>query len=319
MTVGVLDLSIVTDQLLSQLRAARATTRLWTEEPTQPTGTPEPGGGIPPGDTTPQSPFDIVFTGMPPDAARGLPGACKLSLYLFHVVPDKHYRNTYPTDPRDTTRAAQRARQGAEQPLALTLYYLLSAHSESYIEEQQAMSIALKGFHDRAIVTATVPLHSRKQEFTVTMEPQSIDEIGRLWQSVSTPLRLSAVYRASVIFLEPEEPTGPSVKPVEGFTVSAYPQFLVSRALVSAAGLVTVWGRKLDDTTLEVRIDGVRFLPTATPAAPPPAGELRVIDATKLELQLASGTQHGDHRLGVKIESESVEAVFTVKVGTDVP
>lgn len=316
MTVGLLDLSIVTDQLLAQLRLARATTRLWTEEPTPPTGTPD-DEGIPIGDTTPQTPFDIVFTGMPPDAARNLAGQCKVSLYLFHVQPDKFYRNTYPADTRDTSRAAQRPRQGAEQPLALTLFYLLSAHSESYIEEQQAMSIALKAFHDQAIVTATVPLHSRKQELTVTMEPQSIDEIGRLWQATTTALRLSAVYRASVVFLEPEVRLGPAVRPVEKYTVAAYPEFLVTRTIITPSGLVTVWGQKFNDASLEVRVDDV--LQTATTATSPAAGSFHVVEPARLDLQLPSGMRAGNHRLGVKIAGEPVEAVFTLKLTADVP
>ena len=320
MTVGLLDLSIVTDQLLAQLRLAFAGSRLWSEEPDPlhpPTGTSLPGPGIPVGDTTPGTRFDAVFTGMPPDAARGLAGACKVSLYLFHVSPDKFYRNTFPADPRDPSRGAARARRAPQQPLALTLYYLLSAHSESYVEEQQAMSIALKAFHDQAIVIATVPDGHRAQEFTVVLEAQTIDEIGRLWQAAATSLRLSSVYRASVIFLEPEPPTVPVPGVVTDYTVSAYPQFLVSRATVTPAGRVTVWGRRFDDAALEVRLDGAVL--TATPTTPPPVGTVHVIDATTLELQLASGTPKGVRRLGVTIAGEDVEAVFTLKVAADVP
>src|SRR3954462_12131843 len=111
MTVGLLDLSIVTDQLLDQLRLARHDSRLWLEEPTPPTGTttdPE----APVGDLTPQTPFDIVFTGLPPDGARKLSGACKVSLYLFHVTTDKFWRTTFPQDRSPTMTEAQRPPEG---------------------------------------------------------------------------------------------------------------------------------------------------------------------------------------------------------------
>jgi hypothetical protein len=318
MHVGVLDLAIVTDQLLAQLRAAKHGSRLWTEEPTRPPFDPTTTPAEPEADTTPMLEFDILFTGMPPDAARALGGECKVSLYLFHIAPDKYYRATYPADPRDTSRAATRPRQIPQQPLALTLYYLLSAHSESYIQEQQAMSIALKSFHENPIVTALVPTHTRQQEFTVTMEPQTVDEIGRLWQSFASALRLSAVYRASVVFLEPEQPTKPipGVVQPDGWTVSAYPQFIVSRAIVSPTGAVTVWGRKFTDPSLEVRVDGVKQ--NATANTPPLAGDVHIVDATQLELQLPAGTRKGVVRLGVKVDSEALEAVFTIKVPADI-
>ena len=165
-----LDLSIVTDRLLKQLADAKAASRLWSEEP------------------------DVTFTGMSPHAARRRSG-CQVSVYLFHVTPDTGYRTTRPPE---------------EQPLALTLHYLLSAHSEkSYVEEQQAMTIAIDCFHNHPVMTATFPLGNRVAEFTITMEPQTVDEIGRLWQAMATPLRLSAIYRAKVTFVEPEQPPKP--------------------------------------------------------------------------------------------------------------
>ena len=322
MHVGVLDLAIVTDHLLAQLRAARTTSRLWTEEPPRPPLDPAttPVLPAPPaGDTTPAEEFDIFFTGMPPDAARAMTGGCKVSLYLFHVAPDKFYRSTFPADPRDSSRASTRARQIPQQPLALTLYYLLSAHSESYVQEQQAMSIALKSFHENPIVTARVPAHTRQQEFTVTMEPETIDEIGRLWQSTSAPLRLSAVYRASVIFLEPEQPTRPIAEVVrrDGWSVKAYPQFFVDRAIVRPTGLVEVWGRNFTDAELKVQLDDVELQPTANA---PAADEVRIIDETRLDVQLPSGTRKGvPVRLGLKYKSQPVEVVFTIEAPADIP
>jgi hypothetical protein len=189
--VTLLDLSIVTDRLLKQLADAKAASPLSSEA-----GAPTSTDPLHPID--PRPPFDVTFTGLSPHAARRLSG-CQVSVYLFHVTPDTALRNTLPPD--------HGAHRVSEQPLALTLYYLLSAYSEkSYIEEQQAMSMALNCFHDHPIMTATLPVGNRVEEFTLTMEPQSTDEIGRLWLALATPLRLSAVYRARVIFLEPETP-----------------------------------------------------------------------------------------------------------------
>src|SRR4051794_9439672 len=127
MPVGLLDLSIVTDRLLRHLSESEASSLLWDEErPTPPVGPIEPPGlerVIPP----PR--FAINFTGLAPDAVREL-GGCSLSLYLFHVTPDKFHRNTFPVADRvDLPKphlVPPRARTIPQQPFALTLYYLVS-------------------------------------------------------------------------------------------------------------------------------------------------------------------------------------------------
>ncbi len=296
MTLGLLDLSIVTDRLLKQLTDCTATSRLWVEDLTTPLVTTPP-------------PFTISFTGLPPDTAQSMDN-CQLSLYLFHVAPDKFNRNAFPL--------GGRARTIPEQPLALTLYYLLSAHSKkSYIEEQQAMSIAVKCFHDHPTVSLTVPIDDRTEEFTLTMEPQGVDEIGRLWQATASPLRLSAVYRASVIFLEPEVPARPPVKPVIRPEVTAYPQTVVSMATVNPAGRVTITGVGFVATSIVVQVDGVLLPVTAT--HPPEHGKVRVVSQTTLDVQLASGTLHGKRRLSVQLDGKQAAALFTLDVPSDVP
>jgi hypothetical protein len=38
------------------------------------------------------------------------------------------------------------------------------------------------------------------------MEHRSYDELSRLWQATTVPLRLGVVYRAAVLFITPDEP-----------------------------------------------------------------------------------------------------------------
>ena len=325
---GLLDLSIVTDQLLAILRSARTSTRLWIEETANPPGTAAAGPGVPAGDTTPTLPFDINFTGMAPDAARAAAGACKVSLYLFHVAPEPFHRNTYPADPRITDSKQRnietRPRRIPQQPLALSLHYLLSAHSESYVEEQQAMSIAMKALHDHPNPRITLPVHSPDdppfQSISLVLQTQTVDDVGRLWQAISTPLRMSAVYRVSVVFLEPEVDPRPLPKPVETFNVAAYPQFLISRALVAGA-IVTVSGHHFDDPSLAVRLGGAPQ--TIVRTAPPPmplVGNAYVASASSLTLRLPDGTRKDDLvRLGVAVDSDRLEAIFTIKATAAVP
>ena len=96
-------------------------------------------------------------------------------------------------------------------PFALDLYYLLSTYSEaSYVEEQQAMSVALRIFHANAVVRsgpASPPAVTPPAwQLTLTMEHRSYDELSRLWQATTVPVRLGVVYRAAVLFITPDEP-----------------------------------------------------------------------------------------------------------------
>jgi hypothetical protein len=179
----ILDLSAVTDHLVDLVKNSWSTAPLWTELGT---GTPT---------------FTPTFSGLAPDAIRDAGGA-QLSLFLYHVESDVAQESNFWT--------SQMLRSPAQPvsylPLALDLYYLLNAFSEtSYAEEQQAMSIALRVFHANAVVRSDSSPDPAWQ-LTLTMEHRSYDELSRLWQATTAPLRLGVVYRAAVLFLKPDEP-----------------------------------------------------------------------------------------------------------------
>jgi hypothetical protein len=296
MTLGLLDLGIVTDRLLTLLDVTTQRSRLWG-----------PPTGVPP--VVPGPPFSIEFTGLRPDDPKIKVADCQISLYLFHVTPDKFNCNTFPL--------GGRARAIPEQPLALTLYYLLSVHAEGRFDRaQQAMSIALKCFHDNAIVISS----ANPEQFTLTIEPETVDEIGRLWQSLACPLRMSAVYRASVIFLEPEPVAGPStglvLRPnVTAVTIDGGPHAVVSSATVTSTGLATIIGAGFVAGSIEVQIGGLVFQPTTT--ASPEPGRFRVVSQTELRLQFPTGTPTtltGKYLLRVRLGREQPTAEVWLEV-----
>src|SRR6266700_7900652 len=156
--LGVLDLSIITDTLIEQLKSCIQDSPLWATE-------------VPPVITPPT----IAVTGAQPEAVRK-EGNCQLSLYLFHVAQDKFQRNSPVMGPRSSVIP--------QQPLSLDLYYLLTAYAgKNYTQEQQAMSIALRCFYNKPIIK-TVVQGDPHQEFTLSMEVESADELGRLWQAI---------------------------------------------------------------------------------------------------------------------------------------
>jgi len=197
-----LDLSAVTDSLLGLVKSQWTTAPIWTEV-----------GGSPAGPT-----FTPNFTGLAPDAVRQEPGP-QLSMYLYHVEPDNARETLFWQPQMAGTAAGEPARF---LPLALDLYYLLSAYSEtSYTEEQEAMSVALRIYHANPVVRSD-PGAAAPWELSLTVEHRSYDELSRLWQATTTPLRMSLVYRAAVVFIDPD-PMPPPAPETTSFSVGANP------------------------------------------------------------------------------------------------
>lgn len=174
------------------------------------------------------------------------------------------------------------------------------------------MSIALKCLHEHPIMSAIVPVGGRLQEFTLTMEPQTVDEIGRLWLSLATPLGISAVYRASVIFLEPEPPTAPVSGIVLERHVVAGPLKGAPTAVLTSAptatDTATVTGEGFDERTISLSIGGLTFkvVPTPAPGAPPALGpgEACVVSPTQVELRFPNGAKPGRYVLRVRLTAD---------------
>lgn len=178
----ILDLSAVTDGLIDLVKTQWTAAPIWAEL----------GLGGPS--------FTPNFTGLGPDAIRNGDGP-QLSFYLYHVESDNAQESNFWT--------SQMLRNPSQPvrylPLALDLFYLLSAYSESsYAEEQQAMSVALRIFHGNAVVRSDLT-PTPAWQLTLTMEHRSYDELSRLWQATTVPLRLGVVYRAAVLFLTPDD------------------------------------------------------------------------------------------------------------------
>lgn len=177
-----LDLSAITDSLLGLVRNQWASAPIWAQNGTA--AAPPP-----------------TFSGLAPDALRQQSGP-QLGLYLYHVESNNAAESMF-WQPQILD--AGTAQPVAFLPFALDAYYLLSTYSESsYIDEQQAMSVAMKLFHDQPIMRsaagAAVPW-----ELTLTLEHRSYDELSRLWQATTAPLRMSLVYRAAIVFMDPAQ------------------------------------------------------------------------------------------------------------------
>jgi hypothetical protein len=208
MALGLLDLSAVTKRLLDLLTDAR-----------------DNGPIIKP------DPFTIDITGKPPDLSRQ-GDHCQIGLYLFHVNQDAYQRNSPVTGPRVPPLPAQ--------PLSLDLYYLLTASSPagSFDEEQRALSMALRCFHENPAVRILDATNNELARLCLTMESETTHDIGRLWQAAAVSMRVCAVYRVSVVFLQAPPPPAVAAE-VQKVSLSVYPSLPAAGVGPFVAGTVT--------------------------------------------------------------------------------
>jgi hypothetical protein len=136
--------------------------------------------------------FAYEISGLMPAVSR-TQAQTVMNFYLLHVSRDPFWRNT-PVQ-------GSLAQLNQSQPLSLNLSYLLTSYSENnWALEQLLMSIAFEYFHANPVYkTSTI-------EFSITVEADSIEEMSRLWQAITAPIRLSALFRVAVVFLAPPQP-----------------------------------------------------------------------------------------------------------------
>ena len=163
----------------------------------------------------------VTVTAMPPERAGAATDT--LNLHLYHVMEDAHYKNLTPPGAGGTPVS--------RQPLALSLFYILTAHHEinevyDAQNQQSLFSLAIKTMHDHSLIDDNlaispdggplqIVMHAdllgHDNHFEVSPRPLTPEESMSYWTAEqASTTRLSAYYEVRTIFIEPEEPTGAS-------------------------------------------------------------------------------------------------------------
>lgn len=132
-----------------------------------------------------------------------------ISVYLYHAQEDAHYKNA--DAPGGTV---------ANTPLALSLYYVVTAHRIVDDEpvpraEQEYLGYALKILHDTPIVTKNTqvgvqypmpdPMREGGNKLQIIYRPVSPEDAMTFWNGDDERLiRFSAFYEVRVVFMRPE-------------------------------------------------------------------------------------------------------------------
>lgn len=177
----------------------------------------------------------------PPRPPAGINGAptpepAGLILYLHHAGPNAAWRNMY--DPAVDSAGKPISRP----PLVLDLHYMLAAQGLD-LEREAVLGIGMSALHRNAIVPRPMiasildpivvpntptklmesltkePLDEQPESISISQQAVDIDLTTKLWSSLQSPLRPTALYMATTVFLATDEPavTGKAVEKIRLF------------------------------------------------------------------------------------------------------
>lgn len=164
---------------------------------------------------------DVVVTSLPPDRiTSGVDERAQLNLFLYQATPNTRLRTRPPGSSGNGTPA--------RPPLALDLYYLLSAYGAHDLDTDVLIGYTLRLFHEtptlsRDLIKRTLSslssagngraaspalgalaepgLADQMEEISMLPQFVSIEEMSRLWSALQARFRPSAVYKASVVVI----------------------------------------------------------------------------------------------------------------------
>ncbi len=151
-----------------------------------------------------------IVTARPPDKAReNGDSSNQVNLFLYQTLPNASLRNA------DVTGRVRPGETG-RFPLALNLYYLITAYSQDNedIISHRLLGGAMRVLHDYAIlnpdhIRTALPesdLHNQVERVRITPQSLNLDEISKLWTTFQTPYRISVAYEVSVILIDSSRP-----------------------------------------------------------------------------------------------------------------
>lgn len=133
--------------------------------------------------------IDAIVLMNPADAAQQ--NDHRISLWLYQVQQNEFLRNPPPVRlPNDDLQFPA---------LAINLFYLLTAHTNSDEGDQLVLGRSLQIFHDNGILlleSAEEP--GRGEELKIMMSHRDLRELAEVWEALQQPYRLSVCYEVRV-------------------------------------------------------------------------------------------------------------------------
>jgi hypothetical protein len=286
----------------------------------------------------------VTVTALPPDRIKtGDTELPQLNIFLYHVASNTGWSNTE-LPSRDT-----QGNRITNSPLALDLYYLLSAYGKSDFDGEILLGYAMQMLHETpvlpraAIRTALggVPpvssnllpigplapsdLADQIEQIKISPQLMNIEEVWKLWTALQAPYRPTAAYRVSTVLIQSSKPAKTPL-PVSSRNILLL-QFRqpfidsVTPLIVSPGASITISGRNLNALSPKLNFGlGALVDPSAitdnsivaTPPATLPAG----VNSVQVVQQIALGTQGVAHN---GFESNVAPFVLAPQITTPQP
>lgn len=119
-----------------------------------------------------------------------------LSLYLYQIEENGEMKNQ---PPRLVAGKSLRV-----APLSLNLFYLVTPLTGSAVKDQKLLGKVMQTFYDQAMLAGPTLQGSLKDtdtELRLLLNPMSLEDLTKLWNSWQRPYRLSVSYEIKVVFI----------------------------------------------------------------------------------------------------------------------
>jgi hypothetical protein len=273
----------------------------------------------------------VNVSAKPPDRVTPVGGSYpnQLNLFLYHVAPNPGWRNrALPSRDGEGARLTN-------PPLALDLFYLLTAYGEKDFQAEILLGYAMQLFHETPVLTrdairkalggtnppvvaggslpttfqtlVAADLADQVEQVKIIPQAMSTEEMSKLWTALQTSYRPTAAYQVSLVLIESRRPTRHTL-PVRERIVQVAPfQRPVIESIESdggpdepivASSTIVIAGRQLRGAITSVLIGGNAFIP-----APNELGDN--------EIKILLSSQPGILRAGV----QGVQVVHEIGLG----
>ena len=185
----------------------------------------------------------VKVSAMSPDRVKSLNGFIGLNVFLYHVQPNPAWRNAQ-LPSRDGS-----GNRVTNPPLALDLYYLISAWGSADFEAEILLGYAMQLFHEVPVLSrevirktfegggpavdplllppkykdlAAAALAEQVELLKITPYSMGAEEGSKLWAAIDVNYRPSVAYQVSVVLIE-SEAAARSPLPVLVRNIGAFP------------------------------------------------------------------------------------------------
>lgn len=166
----------------------------------------------------------ITVSAVAPDTIdlAASPSKPRLNLFLYQVAPNPGWRNQ-----GQPSRSAATGERLTNAPLALDLYYLLTAYANLDFQAEILLGYAMHLLHERPVLGPAAirqalgggaigpdlmppafnalvasDLADQVEQIKVTQLVQNSDDMSKLWSAIQSKYRPSSAYQVSVVLIE---------------------------------------------------------------------------------------------------------------------